>query len=234
MRSHFQVRKRLFIMTCKCMSDKIRCWMFHNAAAWLAPPTRSGRRHAALLHHLTRHNMAGYWTQLCTERLMRFIFVDSYVCFFITLGVKRGPAVNVEATRCQGDGTQPGGGSQSRRTAALVIQEEIVPALLLLRVLEKTRREGNYFWRRFIFISVVCIEASHTLMELSLLILGLKLLGSLLNVISSSDRKRFIPARRLWGLKENHSGLKTTRFKMAASKRSEKNETQKFFIWVYS
>lgn len=40
-----------------------------------------------------------------------------------------------------------------------------------------------------------------TLMELSLLIRGLKLFGSLLNVISSSDKKRFIPASRLWGLR---------------------------------
>lgn len=38
-------------------------------------------------------------------------------------------------------------------------------------------------------------------MELSLLIRGLKLFGSLLNVISNSDRKRFIPASRLWGLR---------------------------------
>lgn len=39
-------------------------------------------------------------------------------------------------------------------------------------------------------------------MELSLLIRGLKLFGSLLNVISSSDRNRFIPANRLCGLRE--------------------------------
>lgn len=39
-----------------------------------------------------------------------------------------------------------------------------------------------------------------TLMELSLLMRGLKLFGSRLKVISSSDRKRFIPASRLWGL----------------------------------
>lgn len=39
-----------------------------------------------------------------------------------------------------------------------------------------------------------------TLMELSLLMRGLKLFGSLLNVISSSDRNLFIPANRLWGL----------------------------------
>lgn len=38
-------------------------------------------------------------------------------------------------------------------------------------------------------------------MELSLLMRGRKLFGSLLNVISSSDRKRFIPASRLWGLR---------------------------------
>lgn len=44
----------------------------------------------------------------------------------------------------------------------------------------------------------VCV---HTLMELSLLMRGLKLFGSRLNVISSSDRKRFIPASRLWGLR---------------------------------
>lgn len=41
------------------------------------------------------------------------------------------------------------------------------------------------------------IKTHRTFMELSLLILGLKLFGSLLNVISSSDRKRFIPASRL-------------------------------------
>lgn len=40
----------------------------------------------------------------------------------------------------------------------------------------------------------VCVD---TLMELSLLMRGLKLFGSRLNVISSSDRKRFIPASRL-------------------------------------
>lgn len=38
-------------------------------------------------------------------------------------------------------------------------------------------------------------------MELSLLIRGRKLFGSLLNVISSSDRNRFIPANRLCGLR---------------------------------
>lgn len=40
-----------------------------------------------------------------------------------------------------------------------------------------------------------------TLMELSLLMRGLKLFGSLLKVIPSRARKRFIPASRLWGLK---------------------------------
>lgn len=66
-----------------------------------------------------------------------------------------------------------------------------------------------------------------TLMELSLLILGLKLFGSLLNVISSSDRKRFIPASRLWGLKKQ-----TSRYRGGGRRADEAAQTRRFILRV--
>lgn len=92
----------------------------------------------------------------------------------------------------------------------LVIQKEIVATLLLLCVLENmkgqrsreswhTLQQDNLgpLWPLYQVMVRVC-----TLMELSLLILGLKLFGSLLNVISSRDKNLFIPASRLWGLRK--------------------------------
>ncbi len=115
--------------------------MFHNVAGLWIQPCHSGWLTQNAMHFFfkTFHNIAGYWTQPGTQRLMVFILmVLTYLLFVESSLVVL--VVNVKAAAECSLVLKADPLERRRKLVTqevdLVVQEEIVPALLLFCVLE--------------------------------------------------------------------------------------------------